>query len=160
LGSLLNNCFKVEEILDEMAFQQLLYEQIPITEKMGFEVIEFKPSSVKIIAKLEPNLNHKCTAFGGSINSLMTMCGWAAVFVNIKEFDPNSHIVIQRSNIEYFSPIDMDFIAECKIEKQEVIEKLLITYKKFNRARIKLNVLCREGDKVLSKFEGQYVVFR
>ncbi|MCO1602085.1 YiiD C-terminal domain-containing protein [Desulfosporosinus nitroreducens] len=146
--------------MDELAFQQLLYEQIPITEKMGFEVIEFKPSSVKILAKLEPNLNHKCTAFGGSINSLMTMCGWAAVFVNIKEFDSNSHIVIQRSNIEYFSPINMDFIAECKIEKQEVIEKLLITYKKFNRARIKLNVFCREDNKVLSKFEGQYVVFR
>ncbi|RNC28768.1 MAG: hypothetical protein AWM53_01209 [Candidatus Dichloromethanomonas elyunquensis] len=143
--------------MDELAFQQLIYEQIPITEKMGLEIIEFKPLSVKILARLKPNLNHKCTAFGGSINSLMTVCGWAAVFINIKKFDSDSHIVIQRSNIEYLSPINQDFIAECKIEKYETIEKFLLSYKKYNRARIKLNVFCRNNDKILSRFEGQYV---
>lgn len=144
--------------MDELAFQQFIHEQIPLTEKMGFEVIEFKPFSVKILARLEPNLNHKCTAFGGSINSLMAVCGWAAVFILIKEFNPNSHIVIQRSNIEYFLPINKDFTAECKIEEQEGIAKFLLTYKKCGRARIKLNVFCRDNDKILSKFEGQYVV--
>lgn len=151
---------KLEEFMDELGFQKLIYDQIPITEKMGLEVIEFKPLSVKIFARLEPNLNHKCTAFGGSINSLMTVCGWAAVFINIKEVDLNSHIVIQRSNIEYFLPIDKDFTAECTIEEQTGIEKFLLTYKKYRRARIKLNVFCRDNDKILSKFEGQYVVFR
>ncbi|KUO63132.1 MAG: thioesterase [Gracilibacter sp. BRH_c7a] len=146
--------------MDELEFQKFIYDQIPITEKMGLEVIEFNPFSIKISAKLEENLNHKCTAFGGSINSLMTVSGWAAVFINIKEFDPNSHIVIQRSNIEYFLPIDKDFTAECKIEEQEGIEKFLLTYKKYSRARIKLNVFCRDNDKILSKFEGQYVAFR
>lgn len=146
--------------MNELGFQEFLYDQIPITKKMGLEVIEFKPFCIKILARLEPNLNQTCTAFGGSINSLMTVCGWAAVFINIKEFDPNSHIVIQRSNIEYFLPIDKDFIAECKIEEQESIEKLLLTYKKHSRARIKLNVYCRDKDKVLSKFEGQYAVLR
>lgn len=146
--------------MNELEFQQFLYEQIPITEKMGLKVIEFKPYSVKILAMLEPNLNHKCTAFGGSINSLMTVCGWGAVFANVKESYPDSHIVIQRSNIEYMSPIDKNFIAECNIEKQEEIEKFLLTYEKFGRARMKLNVYCRDSNKLLSKFEGQYALLR
>ncbi len=146
--------------MDELAFQQFLYKQIPITEKMRFEVIKFKPSSVKMLARLEPNFNHKCTAFAGSINSLMTLCGWGAVFANVKEFYPNSHIVIQKSNIEYLFPIEKDFVAECIIEKKQDVEKFLLTFNKFGRARIKLNVSCKDENKLLSKFEGQYVVFR
>ncbi len=148
----------MEKAMNELEFQHLLYEQIPITKKMGLKVIEFKPYSVKILAMLEPNLNHKCTAFGGSINSLMTVCGWAAVFANVKESHPDSHIVIQRSNIEYIAPIDKDFIAECNIGKQEQIERLLLTLERFGRARIKLDVFCRDDNKLLSKFEGQYAV--
>ncbi len=142
--------------MNELEFQQLLYEQIPITEKMGLRVVEFKPHSVKVLAILGPNLNHKCTAFGGSISSLMTVCGWGAVFANINESYPNSHIVIQRSSIEYISPIDKDFMAECNIENQEEIERFLSAYERFGRARIKLNVYCRDGNKLLSRFEGQY----
>ena len=146
--------------MDELAFQQFLYEQIPITEKMRLEVIKFKPSSVKMLARLEPNFNHKHTAFAGSINSLMTLCGWGVVFANVKEFAPNSHIVIQRSNIEYLFPIEKDFVAECNIDNKLDIEKLRLTFNKFGRARIKLNVYCKDESKLLSKFEGQYVVFR
>jgi thioesterase domain, putative len=146
--------------MDELTFQQFLYGQIPITEKMKFEVIKFEPSSVKMMAKLEPNINHKCTGFAGSINSLMTLCGWGVVFANVKEFAPNSHIVIQRSNIEYLFPIEKDFVAECNLNNKHDMEKLQLTFNKFNRARIKLNVYCKDDNKLLSKFEGQYVVFR
>ena len=146
--------------MDEFTFQQFLYEQIPITEKMKFEVIQFEPSVVKMLARLEPNFNHKCTAFAGSINSLMTLCGWGIVYANIQEFAPNSHIVIQRSNIEYLSPIEKDFLAECHIDNKHDIDKLQLTFNKFKRARIKLNVYCKDQNRFLSKFEGQYVVFR
>lgn len=146
--------------MDELTFQQFLYEQIPITQKMKFEVLKFELSSVKMLARLEPNFNHKCTAFAGSINSLMTLCGWGVVFANVKEFASNSHIVIQRSNIEYLFPIEKDFVAECNIDNKHDMEKLQLTFDKFNRARIKLNVYCKDENKILAKFEGQYVVFR
>ncbi len=71
--------------MNELELQQLLFEQIPITEKMRLKVVEFKPHSVKILAMLEPNVNDKCTAFGGSISSLMTVCGWGVAFANVKE---------------------------------------------------------------------------
>ena len=85
----------------------------------------------------------------GSINSLMTLCGWGVVFENVKEFDPNSHIVIQRSNIEYLFPIEKDFVAECNIVKKQDIEKFLLTFNKFGRARIKLDVYCKDGKQAI-----------
>ncbi len=140
-------------------FEKYLYMNIPITEKMGFKVIEFSPSLVKIKASFEPNVNHTKTAFGGSISSLATICGWAAAFASTHEYDPNSHLVIQKGSINYLLPMTNDFTAECRIEERRV-ERLIATYKKFGRARIDLQVDCKEGDKIGARFEGQYVIYR
>ncbi len=146
--------------MDELALENLLYQRIPITQAMGIEVVEFKPTSVIMRARLKQNLNHMCTAFGGSINSLMTLCGWAAVLANLKESDVDAHIVIHKSSIEYLAPIKNDFVAEWKIDKRADMDKFLRTYEKFGRARIKLNVCCQDQNVVFSRFSGQYVVFR
>lgn len=146
--------------MKEYEFEQFLHNKIPITKEMGIKVIEFTPSRVKILAKLEPNINHKCTAFGGSINSLMTICGWAMVYANIKEIDKDGHIVIQKSSINYLVPIDKDFIAECtfldEIERKNFFEM----YRRRNKARLKLKVTCTDGQKLLAEYEGQYVAFK
>ncbi|GFZ29817.1 hypothetical protein CSC2_03430 [Clostridium zeae] len=146
--------------MEKHEFEQFLYAHIPITEKMGFTIVEFTKNKVKVAAKLEPNINHKHTAFGGSINSLMTVCGWAMVFINIKEVDPEAHIVIRKSNIEYLAPIDSDFIAECELLVEEDRNKFFEMYKKHKKGRLTLNVTCHKGDKLLAKYEGQYVAFK
>lgn len=146
--------------MTEYEFEQFLHKQIPITKEMGISVIEFTPSRVKISAKLEPNLNHKCTAFGGSINSLMTVCGWAMVYANIKGIDKDAHIVIQKSSINYLAPIDKDFIAEC-ILSDEISRKIFFeTYNKHSKARLKLKVTCNDEQILLADYEGQYVAFK
>lgn len=146
--------------MNEQEFEQFLHKQIPITKDMGISVIEFTPVKVRISAKLEPNLNHKCTAFGGSINSLMTVCGWAMVYANIKEIDKEAHIVVQKSNINYLAPIDKDFIAECVLSDEMSRELFFKTYNKHNKARIKLKVTCSDGEVMLAEYQGQYVAFK
>lgn len=146
--------------MNEYEFEQFLYKQIPITKEMGINVIEFTPSRVRISAKLEPNLNHKCTAFGGSINSLMTVCGWAMVYANIKAIDKDAHIVIQKSNINYLAPINKDFIAECILSDEISIKKFIELYNKHSKARLKLKVTCSDEQILLSEYEGQYVAFK
>jgi thioesterase domain-containing protein len=146
--------------MDKNEFEQLLHHQIPITKEMGFHVVEFTPSRVRISAKLEPNKNHKSTAFGGSINSLMTICGWAMVFINIKEIDPDAHIVIQKSKINYLLPIDEDFEAECNLAEESVKRKFTDTYAKHKKARLKIKVTCHKQDLLLAEYEGDYVAFK
>ncbi|AFS77496.1 thioesterase YiiD [Gottschalkia acidurici 9a] len=141
-------------------FEEFLYQQIPITKEMGFNILEFTQSKVRISARLEPNINHKSTAFGGSINSLMTVCGWALVFKNIKEIDPYAHIVIQKSNINYVQPIREDFVAECSLTDEESKRKFLNMYERHKKSRININVYCYKQETLLAEYEGQYVVFR
>lgn len=66
--------------MNNKEFEKFIYEQIPITKAMGISIEKFTSSEVKVLAKLEPNINHKSTAFGGSINSVMTVCGWSLVY--------------------------------------------------------------------------------
>ena len=146
--------------MDKQEFEQLLHHEIPITKAMGFSVIEFTGSRVRISAKLEPNLNHKATAFGGSINCLMTVCGWAMMFINIKGIDPDAHIVIQKSSINYLAPITEDFIAECNLTDGESKAKFLDTYAKHKKARLKLKVTCNNQDTLFAEYEGHYVAFK
>ncbi len=146
--------------MNKYEFEQFLHEQIPITKAMGFSVIEFTPSKVRISAKLEPNINHKSTAFGGSINALMTVCGWAMVFINIKEIDPYAHIVIKKSDINYLVPINEDFIAECDLTDEESKRKFFEMYTKHKKGRINLKVSCYNKETLLAEYHGQYVAFK
>lgn len=146
--------------MKEQEFEEFLHKHIPITKEMGISVIEFTPVKVRISAKLKPNLNHKGTAFGGSINSLMTICGWAMVYANIKEIDDKAHIVIQKSNINYLAPIHKDFIAECNLLDEDIRELFLKTYNEHNKAKIKLKVTCSDEQTKLAEYEGLYVAFK
>lgn len=146
--------------MNKYEFEEFLHKKIPITKAMGFSVIEFTPSKVRISAKLEPNINHKSTAFGGSINSLMTVCGWAMVFINIKEIDPDAHIVIQKSNINYLAPINEDFIAECELSDEQSKGKFLEMYTKHKKGRLNVKVKCYNKETLLAEFEGLYVAFK
>lgn len=146
--------------MDKLDFKNFLYSKIPITKEMGIDVLEFSSSKVTLLAKLKPNINHKSTAFGGSINSLMTVCGWSLVYKNISEIDANAHIVIQKSNIDYLNPIKEDFSAICELKDEKIKTKFLETFKKHNKSRLKLKVFCYKNDTLLAEFEGYYVIFK
>ena len=145
--------------MDKKEFEQFLHEQIPVTKAMEFSVLEFTSSEVKISAKLEPNKNHQSTAFGGSISCLMTVAGWALTFANIKEIDPNAHIVISKSNIRYLKPVTKDFTAECKITDETDRINLFEIYKKNHKSKLNVKVYCYEDGVLAAEFEGKYVAF-
>lgn len=146
-------------IMNEQELEDFLYQQIPITKAMGIKVLEFTESKVRLSAKLEPNKNDKRTAFGGSINSLMTICGWALAFKNIKKIDTDAHIVIHKSNIKYLKPIWEDFVAECSLLDEEGRTKFLNAYERHKKSRIKLHVQCSKEDTLLAEYEGEYVAY-
>jgi thioesterase domain-containing protein len=146
--------------MEAKEFENFLHEQIPITKAMSFSVLEFSSKKVRLKAKLEPNINHKSTAFGGSINSLLTICGWAMVYANIKTLDSTAHIVVHKSSINYLAPINDDFTAECILDDENIINSFFNSYVKHKKGRLKLNVACISEEKVAAEYVGQYVAFR
>lgn len=141
-------------------YEQYLHNRIPITKEMSFSVVEFEPHLVKIGAQLIPNINGDVMAFGGSVNSVMTICGWSLVFNNIFDIDPNANIVIKKSSIDYFKPIETDFTAECKLMDREKRERFIKTYERLGKARLEIHVFIKNEEETLASFRGLYVVYK
>lgn len=146
--------------MDKEEFEKFLHKKIPITREMEVRVEEFSPLKVRLSAKLEPNINDKGTAFGGSISSLMTLCGWSMAFILMSETDPQAQIVIQKSSIKYVSPIKGDFTAECGPVDETSAAEFLDMYRERKRGRIILKVRCSSGGELAAVYEGYYVAHR
>ncbi len=141
-------------------FEKMLFEKIPITNEMGLTVCNYEDNLIKIKGSLEKNINHKHTAFGGSINTFLTLSCWAMVYKHIKKIDKEAHVVIQSSSVKYIKPIKEDFYVTCALTDEKKIIKFLKTYEKFGKSRIVLesNIIGSNG--VEATFTGQFVVFK
>ncbi|MDA8236147.1 MAG: YiiD C-terminal domain-containing protein [Clostridia bacterium] len=146
--------------MSEKEFEEFLQKQIPITNDIILRVEKFTPSKVRLGVELKTNVNNRLLAFGGSINTVMSVCGWALVFSNIISHDADAHIVIQKSSIEYFQPIDSDFVVECELINNEKRERFFKTYKQLGKARLELQVVIKDHQEVMVRFRGLYVVFK
>ena len=140
--------------------QSVLHQEIPLTVAMGINVTHCSQEKVELSAPLEPNINHKCTAFGGSLYSVAVLCGWGFVFNQMHLNKLNGHIVIQHSEVDYKLPVDGDIRAVCEIENENDLNRFLKTYRRKNIARIKLNVKILFNEQVATLFTGFYVIHK
>lgn len=139
------------------ALRMKLRQSMPITEALGLRVVGREGTGVVLAAPLTPNLNHKGTAFAGSLNATATLAGWGTIWLILREHGIRSHVVIQDSAVHYFRPIRGDFTARCKGPSATAIERLVNAVKKKGRGRLELDVMISDerGDAV--KFHGRYV---
>jgi len=139
------------------ALEQILHNEIPISRAMGIHVANYDGASLSLDAPLEPNLNHKRTAFGGSLYSLAVLCGWSLLHLKLADARIHKHIVIQESDIRYLHPVEHDMHAECRLD-EAAFRKFLHTLEKRGHARISLDVIITSGGRPAVKFTGRYVV--
>ena len=139
------------------ALEQLLHSEIPISRAMGIRVAHYDGASLSLDAPLEPNLNHKSTAFGGSLYSLAVLCGWGLLHLKLAEARMHKHIVIQESNIRYLHPVVQDLHAECRLD-DAAFKHFLRTLERHGRARLSLDVVITQGNRPAVEFSGRYVV--
>ena len=139
------------------ALEQLLHSEIPISRAMGIRVTHYDGANLTLDAPLEPNFNHKSTAFGGSLYSLAVLCGWGLLHLKLAEVKLHRHIVIQESNIRYLHPVVQDLHAECRLD-DTAFKRFLRTLDKHGRARLSLDVVISQGNRHAVEFSGLYVV--
>jgi len=140
------------------ALERTLHVEIPLSQAMGIRVAAYDGTSLKLTAPLAPNINHKSTAFGGSLYSLAVLCGWGIVHLKLAEAALHKHIVIQESNIRYLLPVDQLMQAECSLD-ETTLKHFLRTLAKHDRARLALNVVIKHKDQPAVEFSGRYVVY-
>jgi len=142
--------------------QEMLHHEIPLSQQMGLTVLHYDGNYLALGAPLAPNINHKATAFAGSLNAVMTLAGWGTVWLVLREHDLRGTIVIQESTTRYLLPVDNDFTATCRIpaEEEQEVEWFIAWLQRWGKARISLKVEILDGaGRVAVAFTGAYVAF-
>jgi len=137
--------------------QTYLHEHIPITAHFGIEVVSFDHGEIRLRAPLAANINHRDTAFGGSISSIGIMAGWSIIHFSLTALGLASRIVIQHSSTSYTAPGDADFDAVAALPETQQWERFCAMLKRKGRARITIPSTIIIGNKIIATHEGVFV---
>ena len=145
---------------DLRALQATLDTEIPITDAIGLRVAGFEAGALVLTAPLAPNINHKDTAFAGSLNAVLTLAGWSLLWLLARREAIPAKVVIQDSAIRYLRPVTRDFVAECGLPASAEVERFLLILRRKGKARMELAADIREAGDLVVAFSGRYVVQR
>ncbi|GAB5408126.1 MAG: thioesterase domain-containing protein [Balneolaceae bacterium] len=140
--------------------QHYIYTNIPITKAMGFKIVELSRTEVRLSAPLKKNINHRGSAFGGSIDSLFLTTGWAFIRFLINHYTPTPIIVGNKGSTTFLKPILKNFEAHLTIPSKEEVDSFLSTFERFGKARITLAAVIEDEEKEFAVFKGDYVVVK
>jgi thioesterase domain-containing protein len=135
--------------------QKTLLHEIPLTKALGLEVEEASSGLVRLRFPLEPNHNHKQTAFGGSLYSAAVLAGWSVAWCALQERGVKAQVVIAGSGERFLRGVTTDFVSECAAEPYQ-LEKALKMLATRGKARLGLaSVVSCEGEACMA-FQGTY----
>ena len=140
--------------------QDVLHQEIPLTAAIGIRVSGYREGRLELTAPLAPNVNHKDTAFAGSLTAIATLAGWSLVWLQLYEHDLPGKIVIQDCSVRYLRPVNEDFTAACELPDAAKVLRFVDTYRRRGMARIELRAEIYEAGKLAVEFTGRYVVHR
>ncbi len=134
-----------------------IHEHIPLTAHLGAVVEKYDGNEIEISAPLEPNLNHRNTAFGGSISAVGILSGWALLYIKLKEISLKTRLVIQHSSLDFIEPIDGAFKAICTMPESSEWERFIKTLKRHGKARITVESKIENSNNHVGNHSGTYV---
>jgi thioesterase domain-containing protein len=144
---------------DQFGLEAYLYEHIPLSKHLGVRVEHAGLDSVRLLAPLEPNLNHRQTGFGGSICAVAILAGWSLLWYRLHDRAAGSNIVIQRNSVDYITPVTADFTATCVTPSAAHWKRFEDAFEQRGRGRIDLDVEVHVADKLTARFAGRFVAF-
>lgn len=145
--------------MDAAALGAYLHEHIPISRAMAVTVVVSDARRVVLEVPLEPNSNHRGTAFGGSVSTLATLAGWATVHTRLAASGLVGNTVIQHGSIHYDAPITGSFRAICPAVETATWERFVRTVERRGRGRIRVDVTVEAGGVAAARFRCAYVTF-
>jgi len=139
---------------------EYVQEHIPITGHFGVGLANYTGESLEVLAPLAANINHRNSAFGGSLSAVGILSGWALLFIKMRELGVQNTLVIQSSNFQFTAPVAGDFSAQCCLPEAAVYARFLKILERKGKARIALDstIIC-EGE-VCGTHRGEYVAIR
>lgn len=140
--------------------ERYLHDHIPLSRDMGVSVVSADETGVRLAAPLLPNINHRNTAFGGSVSALAILAGWTLVHVRLQSFPLLHRIVIQHNAMEYLKPATGTFSAFCPAPSDEMWDRFVQSLTRWSKARITLKATLESENIIVGRFEGVYVALQ
>ena len=138
--------------------ERFLHEKIPLTRAMGVRVVRHADGAFAIEAPVALNYNHLHTAFGGSINAVATLAGYAFLWLELRAADVE--IVVAESTIRFRAPVRETIRAICRQPDAETLAAFKATLAEKGKARIALHVAVEENATTAAEFAGTFVAVR
>ncbi len=91
--------------------EHYLFTHIPLSTAMRVRVVEADWDHVMMSAPLEPNINHRQSAFGGSVASLAMLAAWTLVYFRLRKLNHLARVVIHQNEMQFSKPITDKFEA-------------------------------------------------
>ena len=133
---------------------------IPIVKANGFTILEARTDRVSVGGSLADHVNHRDSAFGGSLSSALILAAWGRVRQWTETFDPAAVIVIAEQRVHFGLPVLADFEAFSRPLAPEVLVRARILLNRFGKARFTVGaaVVHRGGSDIRAEFSGDFVV--
>lgn len=136
---------------------EYLSREIPLTTAMQVEIDHWEIHSLVVSAPLQPNRNHKATAFGGSLYSLAVLACWGLFVMRLWEEGLDCEIVIQEAKAAYLMPVNSRLVARCNFTDDKTWSGLMAQLRRRGRARIALGAEILTGEDAAFTLHGRFV---
>jgi len=130
--------------------------EIALAKHIGVVVERADDHDLVVSAPLQPNGNHKGTAFGGSLYCVAVLTGWAWATRYLAMRGIAADAVIQESNVQFLAPVHGRLRAHLAPPGSAEIDKFRRMLERAGRGRIQLRVELRQGPGVAARFDGMF----
>ena len=152
---------KLEPNAAAQALVSFIHAGIPLARAMALQLGSYDGEHLSLASPLEPNVNDKGCAFGGSLVSLMTLTGWGLVELALRQRGEDCDVYVGESTVRYLSPVWADFQARAQRAEDASWEVFFATLSARGRARIAVTAeIPGEGDKPAATLAAQFVAKR
>jgi thioesterase domain-containing protein len=139
------------------AVEESIHRDIPLSAAMATQVVVATPESVVLAAPLAPNVNHRATAFGGSVAALAMLAGWTLLDARLHETAIRAHTVVQAGDVRFLAPAQASLEAKAFAPEDEAWRRFLTTLERWGRARLRLRVEVHSDGELVATLDAAYV---
>jgi len=163
----MNTPLTPEKISEKL--KQFFLDHLPITQFMGLEVESYDGDTLILTAPLEPNINDKQTAFGGSLYNAAVMACWGMIYLKTQEKDIKCNQVVAEGSMKYIAPVNGRIRAICHAPREKELAAFFESFNQKGRAKITLESAIYDDACVMKidpetkpsvKFSGLYAILK
>jgi len=134
-----------------------LHRHIPLSAAMAVEVQELNDRRIRLFVPLKPNLNHRETAFGGSLSAAAILASWTVIHSRLDAEGISCRLVIQRSETDYRKPVETDFVVTAELPDKDTWSRFVETLRRRGKSRLDLTAFAGDGADPSVVHQGRFV---